>query len=423
MKKIKLLVVSDDIRSSSGVGIQCRKLLQGLNKTGRYSIVEIAGSLIPQPPSPIMFEGIKLYPTSDGYGNQQLLRTVMNLETPDIVLVFSDPRFFEYLFVMDNEIRSKAKLILYHTWDNAPFPKFNLPWYSACDRIVMLSDFSHKLMSQNGVKCDLIQHGFDPSEFYPLPPEVVSLERAKIINQAKNPNIDFIIFWNNRNMMRKRPGDLIQAFKTFSKIYPNSLLVMHTNPNDPEGTNLIAIIEEVDPCDSPIMVSSQKITSEQLNILYNISDVSINIAFSEGFGLCVGESLLTGTPVVATRTGGMTEQMSTLTQIPEIHNIDGKGCESHTEETHFGILLDPEVRNMYGHQAAPYIYGDYVSEEQIVSSLSTIRSLKSKYITLGEEGREHIIQNFHINSTVDKWDKLLQEEYQKESSYTSYKLI
>jgi glycosyltransferase involved in cell wall biosynthesis len=389
----------------TGVGIQARKLLTGLHKTGKYDIVSIAGSLTSQRPQPILFENIKIYPTSDGYGNPNITRAVIALEKPDIVVAFSDPRFFSYLFMMDDEFRGKSKLILYHTWDNEPFPKYNLPWYASCDDLVMISKFSYDLMSKNGVGCHCIPHGVDPSEFFTVSSDIRRAEREALCVQAGfKGKIDFIIFWNNRNITRKRPGDVIHIFKEFCKKYPKSMLLMNTVPVDREGTDLTAVTYDTERSDSPIVFSFQRISSERLNIFYNISDVTLNIAYNEGFGLCVTESLAAGTPVIATKTGGMTEQMT-----------DG-------DDT-FGWLLDASVRELFGVPGSPYIFRDFVSYESVWGALEEAYALKKdgSLKGIGQRGREFILRNNHVDFAVSKWDAFLQYTLQKPSSYKRWK--
>ena len=80
MKKIKVLCISDDIRIPSGVGIQCKKILTGLQKTGKYECIELAGSLIKSTMQPLMYEGVKLYPTGgEPYGNSIQLKTLLQI--------------------------------------------------------------------------------------------------------------------------------------------------------------------------------------------------------------------------------------------------------------------------------------------------------------------------------------------------------
>lgn len=410
MDKIKLLVVSDDIRHQSGVGIQCEKLLTRLHATGDYDIAEIAGSLVPYPPQAVDYKGIRLYPTPDGYGNQNLLRKVMEIENPDIVLFFSDPRFFEYAFSMDNEIRKKAKIVFYHTWDNDPFPRYNIPWYEACDKIVMLSQFSYELMSKNGVDCACIPHGIDPKEFFIYDPRTREAERQRLLSSLGRPDVKFIIFWNNRNMARKRGADVIAIFKKFYEKHPDSLLIMHTNPQDPEGTNLLAVIQGIkSESEALIMMSSRKVSSAVLNNFYNVSDVTLNIAYNEGFGLCVAESLCAGTPVIATQTGGMTEQMLTVP-------------DENGNQFVLGGLLKPAVRTLYGFPNTPYVYGDYVSEDQVLAALEDAYAKPEAWKASGIQGHNHIVTEFNADKAAQKWDTLLKEVVSTPSEYKSWSI-
>lgn len=405
----------------SGVGIQCNKLLRGLNRTGKYEIVQIAGSLLRQNPQPVILDNIKLYPTADGYGNPNLIRQVMSVERPDIVLAFSDPRFFIYLFMMDNEIRGNSKLVFYHTWDNEPFPKFNLPWYSACDHLVYLSKFSYELAARNGLQCECIPHGMDPSEFYPLPSEIVQQERNHLFGVAGKPDTKFVIFWNNRNITRKRPADVVWAFNEFYKTHPDSLLLMNTSAIDSEGTDLPQIIRDL-KIDAPVVFNFQKLETQKLNLFYNVADVVLLPSINEGFGLSVAESLCATTPVIATRTGGITEQMSKVIHHEVEHSDNGPQCEAYDEEKQFGILMDPAAKELYGVPGMPYIFRDYVSYDQMLSALDIAyrRHKGGDWKRFGVEGREHIIENYHIDSTVRKWDDLLAEVHSTPSTYRKW---
>ena len=57
-----------------------------------------------------------------------------------------------------------------------------------------------------------------------------------------------------------------------------------------------------------VYFSDKKVETNQLNWLYNIADVTINIASNEGFGLGTCESLMAGTPIIVNVTGGLQDQ-------------------------------------------------------------------------------------------------------------------
>lgn len=404
MNKIKLLVVSDDIRLNTGVGIQLRKMLQGLNRTGQYDIAQIGISNFPSKNN-IVYESTRIYPArydakTDSFGNVDHLTMVLEREKPDILLLFSDPRLFTYIFYMDNVIRPNVKLVLYHTWDNEPFPKFNLPWYSACDYIVMLSRFSYNLLQENNINCTFIPHGYDPSEFYRLHDDIIQKQRLDLIKSAgkTEDEINFIVFWNNRNITRKRPGDIIRLFSEFSKKYPSSLLLIKSAAIDHNGTDLLRVAKDLHNHNSSIVLINEDVTSTQLNLFYNVADVSINIAHTEGFGLCVGESLLAETPVIATYTGGMIEQ------------LNGVEIVSNTQQKiSFGCSIKPAAKELFGVVHAPYIYQDYVSDEAVIAALKDAYNNREKWKELGKKGREHIIAHYPIDNTIKLWHAFLQK--------------
>jgi glycosyltransferase involved in cell wall biosynthesis len=404
INKIKLLFVTDDIRLPTGVGGQARKLLQGLQATGNYEISQIGGSKLNQPPNVVDVNGIKIFPVSNGYGNVGQFREVMAVTRPDIVIAFSDPRFFTYLFTIDNEIRTHAKFLFYHTWDNDPFPKFNVPWYTACDEILTLSKFSSDLLKSGGINNTCIQHGFDPQEFYKLKPDRIYSVRKDLAKAINREDLGFLIFWNNRNLHRKRMNDVIVCFEKFYKEHPDSALLMNTNAIDEEGNDLIHLLRDLENPYLPVILNLNRVNSERLNEFYNVADVTVNIAFHEGFGLCVGESLLAETPVIATKTGGMTEQMKSATDT-------------------FGLLLPPVARELFGIPGAPYIYKDYVNYDQVITALNTVYHSRGYFEAKGKKGREFIIDNFSIASTVDKWNNFLISVKNSASKYKRYDIV
>ena len=404
MKRIKVLFVTDDIRIPSGVGIQAYKLVKGLQKTGEYDIVCMGGSFIPGQPQQIMFEGIKIYPVSNGYGDAGSLKMVMQAEKPDITVFFSDPRFFQFAFTIDNELRPYTKYVFYHTWDNAPFPHYNKTWYSACDHIVMLSNFSYNLMKSGGLDVEFIPHGGDPSEFYRLDDdEINDIKKSLFKNLPYEP--EFVFFFNNKNIIRKRPSDVIVAFRRFWEKHPKTALLMNTRAIELDGNDLKSVIRGVEVNNAPIIINETKIRSTELNKFYNISDATINIAIAEGFGLSCMESLLAETPGITVKTGGLTEQMT-----------DGTDT--------FGILMEPDVKTLFGLVGTPYSFQDFVSLESLESAMEKAYNMKKEgtWKELGEKGRKHIIKNYHINNTVQKWDELLKKVAQTPTKFEQYTL-
>ena len=63
------------------------------------------------------------------------------------------------------------------------------------------------------------------------------------------PDFDdrFTFFWNNRNARRKQSGTLIHWFNEFAEeVGPENVrLIMHTDPTDQHGQDLVAIMKNI----------------------------------------------------------------------------------------------------------------------------------------------------------------------------------
>ena len=149
MAKKKILLLSDDLRMTSGVGTMSKEFVLGT--LHKYDWVQ-AGGAIKHPEEGKIVDmnetvrketGIedaflKIYPIS-GYGNQELLRNLINIENPDAILHYTDPRFWGWLYDMEHEIRQEMPIFYYNIWDDWPAPYYNEFFYESCDLIMNIS--------------------------------------------------------------------------------------------------------------------------------------------------------------------------------------------------------------------------------------------------------------------------------------------
>ena len=331
MAKKKILLLSDDLRMHSGIATMSREFVLGT--LHHYDWAQVAGAIKHPDEGKIIdmteslekemgiTEGyLRLYPIS-GYGNQDMLRQVMALEKPDAILHYTDPRFWNWLYQMEHELRQELPIFYYNIWDDLPYPMWNEPFYESCDLIMNISKQTHNIVQnvcQNKPRTDwdstYIPHGINETKFFPIDK---SHEEHKNLTEYRKKvtggkDYKFIVFWNNRNIRRKLPGDVIVAFKEFCEMLPESesdkcALVMHTMPTDPNGTDLPAVVEAICP-KYDVIFSHQGLSDKELCYLYNIADVTINMASNEGFGLGTCESMMCGTPISVNVTGGLQDQ-------------------------------------------------------------------------------------------------------------------
>ena len=75
-----------------------------------------------------------------GYGDANLIRTLLKTEKPDAILFITDPRYFEWLFAIENEIRKQVPMIYLQIWDSpVPYPLWNKSYYESCDMLLAIS--------------------------------------------------------------------------------------------------------------------------------------------------------------------------------------------------------------------------------------------------------------------------------------------
>tara|TARA_R100000426_G_scaffold87151_1_gene70576 strand:+ start:1677 stop:2966 length:1290 start_codon:yes stop_codon:yes gene_type:complete len=408
-KRIKVLTISDHPLSPSGVGTQTKYIIEALLKSDKFDVVSLGGAIKHPDHKPQITEQWgerwKIFPV-DGYGTQDIVRSIIRNERPDILYFMTDPRFYGWLWEIEAEIRSLIPMVYYHVWDNYPLPKYNQRFYESNDFIATISKVTSDIVQNVApdVKEQYVPHAVDSNFFKPLPKEQIEEFRAQFDEQYDSKG-KFLFFWNNRNARRKQSGSLIYWFKDFLDQvgHDKASLIMHTDPKDGYGQDLNAIVQNLGLIDGQILFSTNKVQMENLAMFYNLADCTINISDAEGFGLATLESLSCGTPIIVNMTGGLQEQVT-----------DG--------ETWFGIGLEPDSKAIIGSQEVPYIYEDRLNGKKVSSALRDMYMADQEYRdALGRAGREHVIKNYSFEVFEKTWVDLMQRIYEEEGSWETRK--
>ena len=391
MEKIKIFTISDHPLSPSGVGTQAKYIIEGMLKTGKYQFVSFGGAVKhpdhqPQQTQEWGADWI-IWPV-DGYGSQDQVRAMVHQQKPDILWFMTDPRFYDWLWQIENEIRAHVPMVYYHVWDNYPYPKFNAPLYSSTDHVACISKLTYDIVQTVApdVASSYIPHAVDTDVFKPLDKEVVQKFKIERLKDADK----FVFFWNNRNARRKQSGTVIWWFKEFlDKVgHDKACLIMHTDTKDVHGQDLEVIIHELGLTNGEVLFSRQKVEAPDLAMVYNISDCTINIADAEGFGLATLESMACGTPIIVTMTGGLQDQVT-----------DGKNW--------YGIGIEPSSKAIIGSQQVPYIYEDRIDKESFISALTEMYEMNSTdYRALSSSARKWVEDQFNFEAYIEKWDEV-----------------
>ena len=416
MRKQKILVISDHPLSPSGVGTQTKYMIEALLKSGRYKVVCLGGAIKHNNYNPVRVEPWMddwiIYPI-DGYGNPEIIRSVLQKERPDVLWFMTDPRFYEWLWEIENEVRAYVPMVYYHVWDNFPIPYFNKIWYDSNDEVVTISKVTDKIVSTTSPEAygTRIPHAVNSAFFFPYKDagllEGVKNLKEQLFSPSKvysNPNKK-IFFWNNRNARRKQSGTLIWWFKEWlDKVgHDKAMLLMHTDPRDPHGQDLPHLIEHLGLNDGQVMLSTKKVEPHELAAMYNLADFTINISDAEGFGLATLESLACGTPIIVNMTGGLQEQVT-----------DGKEW--------FGWGIQPASKTVIGSLQVPYIYEDRISQSDFEATLTkALKLTKTKYKKMSEGGIKHVKQNYNFENFEKQWVDFMDKTIEHHGSWETRK--
>ena len=390
-KKYKILMLSDHALSTSGVGTQSRHLIQGLIQKGCWSVRQFGAAIKHEDYTTAVLNDDFIIKPVNGFGSPELLRVTLATEKPDLLFLFTDPRFFHWVWEMEDEIHQVCPIAYWHVWDNRPTPRFNDVLYESTDLINCHSHLTYEMVKENfPEKTNFIPHSLPEEIFFPLGKHAKNAYRRQLLGPERQDH--FVAFWMNRNAKRKRPNDVLLAWKLFMDMLKkegknDATLVMHTDPRDPEGPNLELTSDMLDIRKS-VFFSNQRVDFEKVNVLHNMCDVVFNIAYAEGFGLGTLEAMQTGTPIIAVKTGGLTRQV-----------VD------HRDGSENGISLPVEVQTLVGSQSVPYIYEDYVSPETTAKALYEMYSMDpEEREALGQKARDYVLSEFAYQDTVDKWN-------------------
>jgi glycosyltransferase involved in cell wall biosynthesis len=417
----KIMLICDDLRVHSGVATVARELV--LNTAQHFNWVNIAGA-INHPEKGKRFDlsgdtnnntglndaSIFLYPV-DGYGDADLIRQLIDLEKPDAIMLITDPRYFEWLFMIENEIRKTTPIIYLNIWDDLPAPLYNKAFYESCDALLAISKQT-KLINElvldekRGNKViEYVPHGLNHEMYYPIEKEdeLKELEQVKS-NLFEGKEKDFVVFFNSRNIRRKQIPDTMLAFKLFLDTLPKEkaakcAMIMHTEIVSEHGTDLEAVRKILfNDYPEAIYFSQNKLETKQLNQLYNIADVQILLTSNEGWGLSLTEAILAGTVIIANVTGGMQDQMgfedefgNWYTPTPEIPSNHTGRYKNHGV---WAFPVFPTNRSIQGSPKTPYIWDDRCTAEDAAVQIAKVYALdKTERKELGQTGRHWAIND------------------------------
>jgi glycosyltransferase involved in cell wall biosynthesis len=442
----KILLIGDDIRFFSGIATISRELVLGTAHTFNYVCI---GGAIDHPEknkrldlsqstnevAGITDASIILYPTN-GYGTPDLIRHLIQVEEPDALVFITDPRYYEWLFKIEHEIRQQIPMVYINIWDCEPAPLYNRNYYRSCDTLLAISkqtEILNKVVLGEYAKDKIVKyfpHGINENNFYPIKEGTEEYQNLMDFKQGLFGGVeyDFVLLFNSRNIRRKSIPDTILAFRYFLDQLPadkadKCCLVLHTHKVDDNGTNLPVVIDLfMGDRNKQVVFSNPGNDVAYMNRLYNSCDASVLLSSNEGWGLSLTESMMCGKMIIANVTGGMQDQMRFEDEKGNWIEFTEDFCTNHLGRYkkcgRWAIPVFPAGISIQGSPPTPYISDDRADFRDAAKAFREVYDIsKEERSSRGDSAREWVTSDESmmsarkmsdtfietVNLTFEKW--------------------
>lgn len=361
MRKKRILAVSESPLLSTGYGRYTENLLKKLHDTGKYDITLLAsycdsrdGRLSQFPwytigNNPLNPEEEKIYNSHPQHQLGSFRFEQVAVQTmPDIVFDFRDQWYFDY---QENSIlRSNYGWVISPTVDAAPQKQQWIYTFSQADKVLTYTDWGAETLKEAGLTnvVGTAQLGVDYDIFAPVK-DKAAVRRFYGLDPSA-----FIVGMVSRNQPRKLYPDLLYAFSKFIKnasadLSKKTYLLLHTSFPEQNGFDIPRLLKNLgitnkvlfsyfchqchtasirnwqepktycDKCNAlSVRLPDNRIGVSQLQLsnIYNLMDLYVQYANSEGIGIGQLEAAACGVPVMSVDYSGMHDVVQKLNGYP-----------------------------------------------------------------------------------------------------------
>ena len=321
------------------------------------------------------------------YGNKDSVMFWANELKPDVVAFLADS--FMLSWIKDKKPKWKeiakpnTKGLFYFPFDSDHVYTGAKEVLEQMDIRVAMAKFGQEVLKKDtGLDSYYIPHGFDPNVFFPIRSKLELKKSAGFENK-------FVVGSVMRNQSRKMIPNLLMSFKEFIKDKPDAVLYMHCDPLDPQGWNLLELVQRYG-LEGKVYFGMKRyslgIPEHRLNQIYNLFDIHVLPTTGEGFGLPIIESQACGIPNVCT---DYTTGRELLEGHGELVPLS-KDCE--------------------------YIVGQLNTNRALVSVPSMTESMNKLYYDeklrekYGKESRAFALEGYTWDKIMQMWIDMLQKE-------------
>lgn len=297
--------------------------------------------------------------------------------------------------------------------DHDRVPKALLKQTSMAQEIFAMSEYAESKLDDKVVNSTAIPHGVDHETFHPIPSDEMPTTEIVVEDEDGNERaVDteetFIvgIFAANHDN-RKNIPEQMEAFESFDRrVDGETLLYMHMDQKSDTGFDLHEVRSEVGIPSEKIVwrrnQGDQTMPDEEMNLWYNVCDVTLNCSKGESWGLTVTEAMAAGTPVIGTMFTSIPEQLGTNQYPKSMHYI-----RDNVWGSHHGLLVEP----------AQYMWKERVAARHaVIDPMDVCKALIYYYKNEGEV-EEHGLRAREFVENNYTWDNhvcpMFVEEFDK----------
>lgn len=314
---IKLLAFADDPACPTGFGKVSDHVLYPLSQTGEYEIhlcaLNYQGDSRPHERYPYRYYAPWLSAKVDMNGVHRMDELIDRVK-PDVIWVFNDvPIVSSYYHA--SELLIDQCVVSYSPVDGHPFPYRYLEGIREVTIPIVYTEYAKTVITEMdaylGSRLEVIPHGHDPKQFYPLGDTKEESKRNALEGMA-GPDPDwFIVLRVDKNQTRKNWPATLRVFARFAEDKPDTRLWIHTVPFAAGGYDIPVLCEMLGIADkilnSGLTAERPGIATQALNYVYNMADVHFSTTIGGGWELSTHEAKAAGTPTIITDYAAMAE--------------------------------------------------------------------------------------------------------------------
>lgn len=347
MKK-KIICISDLSKKKTGYGRHCKLLLKHLFHTGKYDIVEFSSRMpwTNEESQSLPWKGFGTLPDnireldvfrednfklrSISHGDYLLEKLLKQEEPYDCIVSVEDFWCQEWLVKKPYFDKIKSNVIIWSTPDSLPLHRPLVQASYNIENLWVKAKFATEEFERLGINHVKTMPGLiDKNDFYPL----TKFENGNLRERLGIDSDTFLVGMCSKNQLRKLYVTLLEGFAIFKKNNPEvkAKLWLHTEFEN-GGWNIPAAIQEFGLDNNDILTTyccrnchfisvspytgnelgckncgeehslqqpdhSFGITEKELNSLYNILDLYMQLSTSGGCEFACVESMLAGIPM------------------------------------------------------------------------------------------------------------------------------